>query len=661
MARQGKELVVPADSVSLSNGLVAMARFFVGDGTLRETLQRIADLAVEAVPGADMAGMTMLVEGRAKTAVFTDDCCPEIDAAQYETGIGPCLDSFRHQQVYRIDFMEKDRQWPPFSEAAGAHGIQSSMSVPLVARHEGVGALNFYSRSTEAFSDDDVEMGLQFATQAASVLANSQAYWDAHHLSQSLATAMTSRSTVEQAKGILMGSRGCNAEEALQLLVRASQRENRKLREIAQEMVADAGREVALRSQLVASPGDPSAGPGNKVSPGTVQAGELAESIRDVVSNLIRKSTRLGPDDVGLLVAEQSRCGGFHDASVLLVDLEQRVLTPLPPGLDDLGPQDVDTSVAGRAFQLERPVVVTSGDVFGIWMPLIDGSERLGVLHLRSPAVSDEVLDRCEELAGVVAELIVSKSQYGDLLGMVRRDQQMTLAAEMRWAMLPPLTFTGESVGIACVLEPAYEVAGDAFDYAVNDGVLHLAVMDAMGHGLEASQMANLATSAYRMARRRGLDLEATYRLMDEAVTNQFPDDSFVTAQLATLDTVSGTLRWLNAGHPQPMLLRGGRVAFELHCPPMLPLGLGDPEASISKVDLEPGDAVLFFSDGIIEAGSPGGEQFGRDRLVDLTRRALADDQSMAETVRRLVRAVRGHREGPLADDATLLFVDWHP
>lgn len=78
-------------------------------------------------------------------------------------------------------------------------------------------------------------------------------------------------------------------------------------------------------------------------------------------------------------------------------------------------------------------------------------------------------------------------------------------------------------------------------------------------------------------------------------------------------------------------------------------------------VDLEPGEAVLFLTDGIIEANSPGGEQFGRDRLVDLTRRASADSQTMAETVRRLVRAVRTHREGPLADDATILFVDWHP
>jgi GAF domain-containing protein len=215
-----------------------MSCFFVGDATLEQTLYRVSELACEAVRSADMVGITMLVEGRPRTAVFTDDEAPEIDTAQYETGIGPCLDSFRYQQVFRIDDMEKDRQWPPFSEAAGAHGVQSSMSLPLLARHEGVGALNFYSRARAGFSDDDVEVGLQFATHAAIVLANAQAYWDARQLGEDMAEAMKSRAVIEQAKGVLMGAQRCGADEAFQLLVRASQRENRKLREIAAEIVS---------------------------------------------------------------------------------------------------------------------------------------------------------------------------------------------------------------------------------------------------------------------------------------------------------------------------------------------------------------------------------------------------------------------------------------
>ncbi len=214
-----------------------MSQFFVGDATLQETLQRVSDLANAAVSGSDMVGVTMLVEGRTRTAVFTDSEAADIDAAQYDTGIGPCLDAFRHLQVFRIDDMEKDAQWPPFSEAAAARGVQSSVSIPMVAHHEGVGALNFYSRHRAAFSDDDVKVALAFGSQAAIVLANAQAYWDAHQLGQNMIEAMKSRATIEQAKGIIMAAQRCSPDEAFQILVRASQRENRKLRDMAADIV----------------------------------------------------------------------------------------------------------------------------------------------------------------------------------------------------------------------------------------------------------------------------------------------------------------------------------------------------------------------------------------------------------------------------------------
>jgi GAF domain-containing protein len=224
----------------LAQSLSALSRFFVGDGTLHETLTRVAHYAEQAVPAAAMTGITMLVDGRARTAVFTDEAAPEIDSAQYETGIGPCLDSFRHRRIFRIDDTTKDDRWAPFSEAAAAYGISSTMSIPLVANHEGLGAMNFYSPTPNGFSQDDEEVASQFGVQAAIVLANAQAYWDAHQLSQNLAAAMQSRAAIEQAKGILMGAQRCTADEAFQILVRASQRENRKLREIAEEIVSRA-------------------------------------------------------------------------------------------------------------------------------------------------------------------------------------------------------------------------------------------------------------------------------------------------------------------------------------------------------------------------------------------------------------------------------------
>jgi hypothetical protein len=398
------------------------------------------------------------------------------------------------------------------------------------------------------------------------------------------------------------------------------------------------------------------------VSTDVMDPAELAARVDGILVGLIRASTTLVPDDLPRVVSEQVERAGFKGSAILLADHEQRLLSPLPGGSADVSAQEIDSSVAGRAFQTERPVSTSNADGGAtIWLPVLDGAERLGILMVRAPVVSDAVVERCADIAGLLGELIVSKSQYGDTLIQARRLRDMTLAAELRWATLPPLTFTAQHIGIACVLEPSYEVAGDAFDYAVNDGVLHLAIFDAMGHGLEASRMANLALSGYRWARRRQLDLVETYRTIDQALADEFGNEKFVTAEFGTLDSRDGCLRWLNAGHPPPLLLRGRRVASELEAVPSMPLGLGDTETSVAEASLEPGDRLLFFTDGLVEAKSPGGERFGQERLIELTRRALADQQTLAETVRRLVRTVQHHREGPLHDDATILLVEWHP
>ena len=221
----------------LTNSLAALSRFFVGDGTLEQTLARVADLTVEAVPAADMAGITMLVEGRGRTPVFTHETAPEIDQAQYDSGEGPCLTAFEERRITSIESTREEAEWPAFRRAAADHGINSTLSFPLVVDKNAVGALNLYSRRERAFTDDDRETGELFASQAAIVLANAQAYWDARELSTGLGEAMKNRAVIEQAKGVLMGAQGYDEDEAFQVLVRASQRENVKLRAVAQRIV----------------------------------------------------------------------------------------------------------------------------------------------------------------------------------------------------------------------------------------------------------------------------------------------------------------------------------------------------------------------------------------------------------------------------------------
>jgi GAF domain-containing protein len=224
-----------------TDGLGALSQFFINDGTLGDTLLRVAELACDAAP-ADMAGLTLLVEGRASTGVFTDPEAVEIDQDQYSTGRGPCLDAFRNRMVYRIDATADETRWPEFARTAFAHGICSTLSMPIIARDETFGALNLYSRQVRAFDDDSAERLSSFVSQSAIVLANAQVYWDARNLSENLNQAMRSRATIDYAVGILMAHGGRSPEEAFQVLVRASQRENRKLREIAAEIVERASR-----------------------------------------------------------------------------------------------------------------------------------------------------------------------------------------------------------------------------------------------------------------------------------------------------------------------------------------------------------------------------------------------------------------------------------
>jgi GAF domain-containing protein len=234
---------MPADpNDPLRRAREALSSYLIGSDPLDETVRRVADIAVAAFPPARYAGVSMLVEGHPRTAIFTDEEAPEIDAAQYESGEGPCLDAFRERTTHRIDDTDDDTRWPAFAAAASKHSIRSTISFPMVAGDEAVGALNLYSTEIAGFVDVDEDLGLEIAAQAAALLVNAQVYWDAYRLTENMQEAMRSRATIEQAKGMIMCRSHCTSEEAFDMLVRASQRENRKLRNIAREIVERAQR-----------------------------------------------------------------------------------------------------------------------------------------------------------------------------------------------------------------------------------------------------------------------------------------------------------------------------------------------------------------------------------------------------------------------------------
>ncbi|HUS60940.1 MAG TPA: PP2C family protein-serine/threonine phosphatase, partial [Acidimicrobiales bacterium] len=226
------------------------------------------------------------------------------------------------------------------------------------------------------------------------------------------------------------------------------------------------------------------------------------------------------------------------------------------------------------------------------------------------------------------------------------------------------LSLDSGRVSVAGLIQPAYEVGGDAFDYAVNGDFLDFAVFDAMGHGLVSSQLAHLAVSSYRHSRRSGLDLEATYLAMDSAIAARSVGEEYVTCILGRLDLLHGHLTWINVGHPLPLLVRAGEVVGPLSCSPTLPAGLGAifpgrGVAEIAVAVLEPKDRVFCITDGVVDSHRPGGEDFGEERLVQMLAERSRSGCDAAETVRRLSHSVLDHH-GVLSDDTTAFLIDFH-
>jgi serine phosphatase RsbU (regulator of sigma subunit) len=379
-----------------------------------------------------------------------------------------------------------------------------------------------------------------------------------------------------------------------------------------------------------------------------------------LLGDIIDASHTLRPGEIYPFVTARVTEAGMSDVVIYLQDYAQLVLRPMAGVGVPAEAVDISGSAAGRAYVTQSPLEQPAdGGATRMYLPMLDGTDRVGILALTAQSATDATRRLARQIAGLVADLIVTKGAYTDAYFIARRDQSMALPAQMQWQLLPPLTLTTPEVALAGILEPAYEVGGDSFDYALNGPTLHMAIIDAMGHGLAAATMATVAIGAYRHARRAGFGLAELYTHMDAAMSTQFGGDKFATAQLCELDVPTGLLTWVNAGHPAPLLLRDRRVVRALHGPTTWPIGLGGQVPELRSAHLQRGDRVLFHTDGITEERLRAGDQFGDDRLTELIEHVAADGLSAQETVRRLSHRLKEARGGRTSDDATLLLVEW--
>ncbi len=366
------------------------------------------------------------------------------------------------------------------------------------------------------------------------------------------------------------------------------------------------------------------------------------------------------PDDLPRVVAAAAGSVGWR-ARLYVVDAEQRHLVHAPVrGTPQAHDESIDGSLAGRAFQRVEAVRASGS---GVWLPLLDGVNRLGVVHVAVPdgtnLADPAVEERCTLLVHLLGHLVAAKSPYGSGLERLTLRRRRTVAAELLHTLLPPHTFGCPGLVVSGILEPAYGVAADAFDYDVAGRVAQLAILDATGHDLRGTVLSGVALAALRSARKSGHGLYDQARAVDELVAQHGRHEAFITGVLAELDVRSGRLRYLNAGHAAPLLMRHGHVAKRLEGGRQIVFGLGRGEARVAEEQLERDDWLVFYTDGITEARDADGAFFGVDRFTDMLERGAAAGLPAPETLRRVSRAVLEHQRGVLQDDATILVAHW--
>jgi GAF domain-containing protein len=212
-----------------------LSRVVLADRTLHEVLADVTRIAAQGTPGAEATSITLLRDDRAFTAAYHGEMALAADELQYRHGYGPCMDAGRGGVPLRVDDMHTEERWPDYvAHVVRTTPVRSSLSIPLPYQGSAIGALNVYSSKPAAFaSPESLRAGLEVAEVVAVAVANADAHHQLGEQARNMRLAMESRAVIEQAKGVLMAQRHVDAEQAFEILREASQRYNRKLREIA--------------------------------------------------------------------------------------------------------------------------------------------------------------------------------------------------------------------------------------------------------------------------------------------------------------------------------------------------------------------------------------------------------------------------------------------
>ncbi|MET9758893.1 PP2C family protein-serine/threonine phosphatase [Streptomyces sp. NPDC006372] len=307
-----------------------------------------------------------------------------------------------------------------------------------------------------------------------------------------------------------------------------------------------------------------------------------------------------------------------------------------------------------KVLRTQKPVRASEdGQGQRVLAPVTNRGDAIGVLEVFLTEVTEDVLEQVEEAAHALAYIIVTDRRFTDLYHWGNRTTSVSLAAEIQRQLLPSASSCeAAEFALAGALVPASDIAGDTYDYSLDEDTLHLSITDAMGHDVDASLMATLLVNASRGARRAGTGLAEQARQTHQALVDH-GRKTFATGQLVRIALDGSSAQLVNAGHPWPLRLRDGTVE-ELRLDVNLPFGVvGQGPHQVQNLDLRPGDRLVLYTDGMQERQA---------ETVDLPRLMRETGvEHPREVVRTMVAAVADSYGGrPPRDDATVLCLDWH-
>ncbi|ROQ60073.1 stage II sporulation protein E [Streptomyces sp. 840.1] len=365
-------------------------------------------------------------------------------------------------------------------------------------------------------------------------------------------------------------------------------------------------------------------------------------------------------ESVDVIAASLRRQLGARSVSFLITDFTGASVVRLgaSDGIDlerSADPIAVSGTVYDEVIRTQRPQVETveGGAWTRVIAPVTNRGDALGLLELLLPhRPSPETLLRIRRSAHALSYIVIANRPFTDLYQWGRRTSPLSLAAEIQHRLLPTsLACEAAQFAVAGALEPAQHVGGDTFDYVIDRDHVQLSVTDAMGHDVDAALLATLLVGALRRARRQGADLAEQAQSADQAVA-EHSGGRYVTGQLLRIGLHDGRTEFINAGHPWPLRLRGGKVE-EIAPAVDMPFGFTAPHTyTVQELDLQAGDRLIMLTDGMLERSAA---DLDLPALIESTQ-----DLHPREAARVLIEHVVHAHDGLLHDDATVMCLDWY-